>query len=96
MAKYTETTITDPDVFLREMDKVRRQGYASDKQEFMIGLKCVAVPIRNINGKVTCAISISGPISRMCGDLLDVKREPLVKAANAISKKLGYSGGKHQ
>jgi DNA-binding IclR family transcriptional regulator len=94
MAKYTETTITNVKDFLAEMGKVRCKGYASDKQEFMIGLRCVAAPIHNINGKVTCAISISGPISRMTGDLLEAKRAHLMKAARAISGKLGYSGGR--
>ncbi|MDR0519088.1 MAG: IclR family transcriptional regulator [Clostridiales Family XIII bacterium] len=93
MAKYTETTITSTDVFMKEIERVRRQGWASDKQEFMIGLKCVAAPIHNINGKVICAISISGPISRMSGDLLEAKRAHLMKAAKGISKKLGYTGG---
>jgi DNA-binding IclR family transcriptional regulator len=91
MAKYTETTITNVKSFLREIEEVRRKGYASDKQEFMIGLRCVAAPIHNINGKVTCAISISGPISRMSGDLLEAKRAHLMKAARAISGKLGYT-----
>jgi DNA-binding IclR family transcriptional regulator len=91
MAKYTETTITDAGEFLKEIGEVRRKGYASDRQEFMIGLRCVAAPIRNINGKVVCAISISGPISRMTGDVLEAKRVPLMKAARAISAKLGYT-----
>ncbi|MDR3225654.1 MAG: IclR family transcriptional regulator [Clostridiales Family XIII bacterium] len=93
MAKYTETTITGVKDFMKEIERVRRQGYASDRQEFMIGLRCVAAPIYNINGKVICAISISGPISRMSGDLLEAKRTHLMKAAGAISKKLGYTGG---
>jgi DNA-binding IclR family transcriptional regulator len=96
MAKYTETTITSVRDFLAEMGRVRCKGYASDKQEFMIGLRCVAAPIHNINGKVTCAISISGPISRMTGDLLEAKRTHLMKAARAISEKLGYSGGRER
>jgi DNA-binding IclR family transcriptional regulator len=91
MTKYTETTITNANDLVKEIDEVRRKGYASDKQEFMIGLRCVAAPIHNINGKVTCAISISGPISRMTGDLLEAKRTHLMKAARSISRKLGYT-----
>jgi DNA-binding IclR family transcriptional regulator len=91
MAKYTETTITNVKDFMKEIELVRRQGYGSDRQEFMIGLRCTAAPIYNINGKVICAISISGPISRMSGDLLEAKRTHLMKAAKAVSKKLGYT-----
>jgi DNA-binding IclR family transcriptional regulator len=94
MEKYTETTITNAEDLLKEIAEVRRNGYASDRQEFMIGLRCVAAPIYNINGKSACAISISGPISRMTGDLLEAKRAHLMKAARAISKKLGYTEAK--
>jgi DNA-binding IclR family transcriptional regulator len=90
LEKYTETTITDVKALLKEIEKIRQIGYAQDKQEFVIGLRCVAVPIHDIVGKVVCAISLSGPISRMSGELLECKRKQLVKAAAAISKKLGY------
>jgi DNA-binding IclR family transcriptional regulator len=93
MAKFTETTITEPDGFIAEIEAVRRKGYASDKQEFMVGLRCVAAPIYDINGKVICALSISGPISRMSGELLEVKRKHMTKAAISISRKLGYKDG---
>jgi DNA-binding IclR family transcriptional regulator len=91
MEKYTETTITNAKDFLKDIRGVRQKGYASDKQEFMIGLRCIAAPVYTISGKITCAISISGPVSRMTRDQLEVKRVYLMKAARAISRKLGYT-----
>jgi DNA-binding IclR family transcriptional regulator len=95
LAKYTETTVTDIGILLKEIEKIRKQGYASDQQEFMIGLRCVAIPIRNMSGKVVCAISISGPVSRMSGDLFEMKKRYLIKTAHAISKELGFGGDAH-
>ena len=92
LAKYTETTITDIDILLQEIKKIQKQGYASDQQEFMVGLRCVAIPVRNMKGKVVCAISISGPVSRMSGDLFEMKKRYLIKTAYAISKELGFGG----
>ncbi|MDR2487646.1 MAG: IclR family transcriptional regulator [Clostridiales Family XIII bacterium] len=92
LAKYTETTITGISRLLKDIERIRAQGFAADDQEFMVGLRCVAIPIRNIGGEVVCAISISGPVSRMSGELFEMKKRHLMKAARSISKKLGYGG----
>jgi DNA-binding IclR family transcriptional regulator len=92
MEKYTETTITDADKLLAEIEKIKKQGFATDQQEFMIGLRCIAIPVFNHAEKVACAISISGPISRMSGAVFESKKKHLIKAAHEISKKMGYGG----
>jgi DNA-binding IclR family transcriptional regulator len=90
LAQYTDTTITTLEGLLSEIDNVKGNGYATDQQEFMVGLRCVAIPIFDHNGSVVCAISISGPISRMGGDIFEFKKKRLMKAAAEISAKLGY------
>jgi DNA-binding IclR family transcriptional regulator len=92
LEKYTETTITDVEKLLAEIEKIKKQGFATDQQEFMIGLRCIAIPIFNHAAKVACAISISGPISRMTGAVFESKKKNLIKAAHEISKKMGYGG----
>jgi DNA-binding IclR family transcriptional regulator len=55
----TDRTIIDPEALNRELDAVRRQGYACDDGEIVAGLYCLAVPIRAANGRVPAAISVS-------------------------------------
>ena len=88
LVRYTDRTITDFDSLMTELETVRRQGYALDDQEFMIGLKCVAVPIADYHGKIKTALSISAPVARMDGERLERNRLLLQEAADAIMKQL--------
>lgn len=61
----TKNTICDKSVFRAELQKVRAQGYASERDEGEIGIACFAAPIRNRAGQVTAAISIAQPTARL-------------------------------
>lgn len=78
----TPTTITEHEDLLRELEKVRQEGYAIDDEEFEVGLRCVAVPI-SIYGRVVGALSCSGPTSRMTNDLV-----PKFRAATALRARM--------
>ncbi|MFX6194072.1 IclR family transcriptional regulator C-terminal domain-containing protein, partial [Acinetobacter baumannii] len=64
----TPFTLTDPEAIKRELQKIREQGYAIDDEEIEIGLKCVAAPIFNHEGKVIASISCAGPKHRFSDD----------------------------
>jgi IclR family transcriptional regulator, acetate operon repressor len=59
----TDRTITDPAVFERELKSVAKKGYATDVEEFAIGVACIAVPIWS-NGVLTGSYTISAPVER--------------------------------
>jgi len=42
-----------------ELVRVAEQGFALDEQEVVIGLHCIAVPIRSAQGDVIAALSAS-------------------------------------
>lgn len=63
--KYTDKTITDYDSLLRELENIRKRGFAIDDEENEPGVKCVALPINDFTGKPGYAISISAPEMRM-------------------------------
>jgi IclR family acetate operon transcriptional repressor len=74
----TEYTITDPDRFEEEIQRVRAQGYAMDDGEQEIGVRCVAVPVLGTPNRL--AISISGPAPRMTADVVE-RAVPLLRQA---------------
>ncbi len=87
--RFTANTITEREALGRELAGVREKGYAIDSEEIEVGLKCVAAPVRDGNGEVIAAISISGPKERFLGTDLE-RLIPLVKgAAEKISAALG-------
>ena len=55
----TDRTLTDADALRRELDMVREQGFALDREEVAVGLSCIAVPVHSDDGEVCAAISMS-------------------------------------
>lgn len=64
MHRYTDHTIIDVSKLENELQQIREQGYAIDREEFEIGLICVAIPIYNQNNEVVASLSASGPANR--------------------------------
>ncbi|HET7380225.1 MAG TPA: IclR family transcriptional regulator [Gaiellales bacterium] len=77
---FTPHTITDRARLRTELQRVRRDGYAVDRQESYLGLVCLAVPVRDQVNGVVAALGISGPAAR-----LEPKRFPQLAAALARS-----------
>src|SRR5512139_2125793 len=65
MNHRTPNTIIDKDDLVKQMIEVRRNGVAFDDEENELGLRSVAAPIRNWEGRVIAAISIIGPVARI-------------------------------
>jgi DNA-binding IclR family transcriptional regulator len=87
---YTKNTITDPLELEKELERIRKQGYAEDNGEIMDSLRCVAVPIWNYNNKVCAAISISGSYAHMEGEGKQTIITHVMQTAAEISAALGY------
>ncbi|PRY02666.1 IclR family transcriptional regulator [Allonocardiopsis opalescens] len=66
LPRHTASTITEPAAMLAELARVRTAGYAVDRGEQELEVRCVAVPVRH-RGEVIAALSVSGPASRMAG-----------------------------
>lgn len=90
LERFTENTITNPQVLERELKKVRKRGYAIDNMEHEEGICCVGAPIRNYRGEVFAAISISGPCQRFNSKKVKEMAPLVTQAAREISAKLGH------
>jgi IclR family KDG regulon transcriptional repressor len=89
-AALTPHTITSARRLLKELRATRERGYGLDEQERELGVRCVAAPVRNHEGRIVAAISVAGPTERMPRTLAgsDVATT-VVAAAQAISMDLG-------
>ncbi len=77
----TPHTITDPNVFLKELKKTRERSYAIAAEELTLGLKTIAVPIFNADGTVKASFGASYPINREKEEKLE---ERLVKSLSQV------------
>ena len=87
---YTKNTITSPRKLLTELVKIQSQGYAIDREEYELGLICVAVPILNMEGEVVASLSASGPANRFEEKEVTRYVATLKKGADAIQSKIGF------
>ena len=87
---YTGTTICSMDRLRSVLREARAQGFAMDNEEYTVGVRCYAVPVRDHSGDVTAAISTSIPSARVSDGISERALDVLGDAAGRISAKLGY------
>ncbi len=63
--RYTERTVIDPAGIERRLTKIRSTGVGTDVGEYLEGSVCVAVPVRDANGRVHATVAAHGPAPRM-------------------------------
>lgn len=84
----TDRTLTDVDLLMEEIDRVRTRGFAIDSEEGARGVCCLAVPIRLTGGspdRWVASISLSGPLGEMCGAERDQLLNQLGRTAEQMS-----------
>jgi DNA-binding IclR family transcriptional regulator len=92
LKKFTENTITDKNILLKELEEVRKNGYAVDNEEWEKEVRCLSVPVRDYTGDVVAALTLSAPSFRLSFNLIHGKmKDVFLKASEELSEKLGYS-----
>lgn len=89
MPRFTENTITELPKLREELLKVAEQGYATDIEEIVPDLCCVAAPIHDFQGKVIAAISMSIPAYRFHRAQKEFSTA-IMRTGKMISEQLGY------
>jgi DNA-binding IclR family transcriptional regulator len=79
-------TVTDKKTLLKELEKVRKQGYATSFGERIHGSASISVPIENYICPV--ALSVLGPDNRFSLNMMMNVLKEMKKSAIRISKKL--------
>jgi DNA-binding IclR family transcriptional regulator len=88
---YTPATITDAVALKEELAKVRREGLARDRAEFILNDNCNATAIRDSSQKIIAAISISAFESYMPVEEVEGTIDALLSTARKISVFMGFS-----
>ena len=90
--RQTSNTITDIDVLKKQLQGIRQTGLAIDDEENEVGVRCIAAPVKNFNGDVIAAVSISGPSARLSIQKLFSLGPSLKDCGLKISREMGYLG----
>jgi IclR family transcriptional regulator, KDG regulon repressor len=87
----TPRTITSLSSLLAEIATIRREGIASDNEEYMPGLRCIAAPVRDYSGRIVAAMSLSMFKHKMTAARKAYFREALLRAGSELSAHLGHA-----
>src|SRR5688500_18595421 len=86
LSAHTKNSLSSITLLERELERIQRQGWATDNEEAELGVRCVAAGVRDDAGNLVAALSLSTPADRM-----KVQWGPLVKeTAERISRTVGH------
>jgi DNA-binding IclR family transcriptional regulator len=92
LVRKTANTITDRDELFAERERIREQGYATNDEEEIEGLRAIGAPILDREGDVLGSLSVSGPTNRMHDETYHEEIvERVVNAANVIEVNINMS-----
>jgi IclR family acetate operon transcriptional repressor len=89
LERFTERTITDPGALARDVERVRRQGWARAEEEREPDLNALAAPVFGPRGELQAILGVQGPSARFDRGAQDAAVAPLVEHAGALSGELG-------
>jgi IclR family acetate operon transcriptional repressor len=89
MPRLTEKSIVRASDLFREIEAIRRQGYAVDDEEARMGLRCVAAVVYNDCSEPLAAISVSGMTSRVTEDRIPALGRTVREVAAELTAALG-------
>jgi IclR family acetate operon transcriptional repressor len=65
LRSYTDGTITDKARLEAELRQIRKEQVSFDREEYLVGVVCMAVPVLGKNGETLAALAIQAPEARM-------------------------------
>jgi IclR family pca regulon transcriptional regulator len=84
LKRFTPCTKTDPQELLAEIAIARVKGYSINDEELELGLRAIAVPVTNAQGRVVVSIGVSLQAARMTAEEMVGKIMPELNAARPI------------
>ena len=87
---FTGKTVTEPARLVRELEEVRRLGYATSVGERSDGISSISCPIRKRDGIAVASLNISGPEQRFTPARALACLPALREATRSISRELGW------
>lgn len=91
--RFTERTIGSEAELRRELQRIRRRGYAISVGERIDEVSGVSAPVFGKDGGAAAAVGISGPTARFTKDRIPRLAEAAQRAAQEVSRSMGPNAG---
>ena len=84
----TEKTHVTIEALMQELNQIKKQGYALDREEFMEGMIAIAVPIKDKGDRFIGALAFHGPTQRISIENAIARKEILLNASQKLREHL--------
>ena len=88
LEKWTDKTFINSEELLIELEKIAKQGYAIDDEEFMDGMRAISVPVTDNTGRFVAALAFHGPSQRLSVSVMKDWSEVLFDGAMTLKQGL--------
>lgn len=65
LRRFTDSTIIDGARLEAELKQIRKEQVSFDREEYLVGVVCMAVPVTGRSGEILAALAIQAPEARM-------------------------------
>ncbi len=86
---FTKATIDSRPELRREINRIRTLGYAVDREERVVGMRCVAALIHDENGRAMGALSLAGAAGRIAEGRVAELGAMVRRSAVAVTRDVG-------
>ena len=87
LPRFTANSIVDAKIYIKELDRVRENGYAVDDEEYIMGVWAVASPLAGL-GQLRSAIWAVGFKASLDAKMMKTITGETQKAAKTISRRI--------
>ena len=92
LVRYTDNTIVERRALDAELVAIRRHAFATDNEEYLAGLVCVAVPVAAPDGRNVACVAVHAPVARLTLERALTHVPALKRAAAALGATFGPAG----
>jgi DNA-binding IclR family transcriptional regulator len=90
LARHTRRTITSKSALLRELEMVRKRGFAASNQEHHAGIRSIAAPIHGPSGEVSAGVALNGGLAESAWRDPEALVELVQAAGREISRRARF------
>ncbi|MFD6174383.1 IclR family transcriptional regulator [Streptomyces coeruleorubidus] len=85
LERFTDTTPADPDELRAELDRIRTDGYAVNRNQYRPGVCAIAAPVLDEDGAPLASVAVSMPDSRFDAERLPEWSRTVAETAAEIT-----------
>ena len=90
LTAHTKNTDSKVESVLASIELTRKKSYAVDNEEYDLGARCIAAPVKNAFGKTIAAVGITASKSTFKKAMIPKMAKRIIAGANQISCNMGF------